>query len=169
MNNSISTDLCSQPTQPVSTEKYTKLVQESTTQLHQPIQSILTTLDLRASALSKLANFESALRDATVIQQLSPSSALGYIRAATIYSEQGKQHHVIVVCNRGLDLVNSSDPDYATLQHIKADAMERQNRRVDFITQLPINIVATTLIPMFTDTFPLDAFKPCPYLHVSNL
>ncbi|CDH60964.1 predicted protein [Lichtheimia corymbifera JMRC:FSU:9682] len=84
-------DLCKQPNLTASTEKYAKLVYDSTTELHEPIQSILSALDRRAIGLSKCANFESALRDAKVMQQLSPASALGYTREAIINREQGKQ------------------------------------------------------------------------------
>ncbi|CDH57646.1 predicted protein [Lichtheimia corymbifera JMRC:FSU:9682] len=168
MDDSIWTDLCKQPTQPVSTEKYTKLVYNSTTRLHQPVQSILSALDQRANALTKLANFESALRDANVMQQLSPSSALGYIRAATIYSEQGKQRQVIEICNQGLSMVDTMDTHYATLQRAKMDAEERQNTRIDLMSQLPLDIITTALVPMFMDRY-LRWDRPCPYLYVCKL
>ncbi|CDH57650.1 predicted protein [Lichtheimia corymbifera JMRC:FSU:9682] len=169
MTQSSRTDLCSQPTQAVSTEKYAKLVCDSTIQLHQPLQLILSTLDRRAMALTKLANFESALRDAKVMQQLSPSSALGYIRAATIYSEQRKQRHVIDICNKGLMTVEPSDMHYDELRRTKSDAEQHEAKGMDFVRQLPFDIVTTTLIPLFVDTSPLDPLKPCSYLHVSNL
>ncbi|KAJ8657584.1 hypothetical protein O0I10_006648 [Lichtheimia ornata] len=166
MTFSICTDLCNQPTQSVSTEKYAKLVHDSTTRLHEPIHSILSALNERVIGLTKLANFESALRDAKVMQQLSPSSPLGYICAASVYKEQGKQLQVMNICNKGLVVVDPKDSDYATLQHNVADAMQRQNRRVDFITKLPFDIVTTMLLPMFVDDSPLDASTPCPYLYV---
>ncbi|KAJ8657990.1 hypothetical protein O0I10_006261 [Lichtheimia ornata] len=168
MAHSIWTDLCKQPTQAVSTEKYAAIVYDATTQLHQPIHSMLTTLDRRAMALSKLANFESALRDANVMQQISPSSPLGYVRAADIYSEQGKQRHVIDVCTRGMMMVDRDDMHYDLLQRAKDNAIQRQDKRIDFISELPIDIVATTFLPMIAGDSPLDSLKPCPYLHVSN-
>ncbi|KAJ8658027.1 hypothetical protein O0I10_006298 [Lichtheimia ornata] len=168
MDDSIWTDLCKQPTQPVSTEKYAKLVYESTTRLHQSIQSILSTLDRRAMPLSKLANFDCALRDAKAMQQISPTSPLGYVRAATIYSEQGKQRDLIDVCNKALDTIDTKNPGYAALLPIKVDAMQQQDKRIDFISELPIDIVAATLIPMIAGDSALDSLKPCPYLHVSN-
>ncbi|KAJ8657601.1 hypothetical protein O0I10_006665 [Lichtheimia ornata] len=163
------TDLCKQPTQPVSTEKYAQLVHDSTIRLHEPIHSILSALNERVIGLTKLANFEAALRDTQVMQQLSPASPCGYLCEATVYKEQGKQLQVIDICNKGLDVVDPKDNEYATLQQIKADAMQRQNTRVDFITKLPFDIVTTMLFPMFVDDdSPLDASTPCPYLHVCN-
>ncbi|KAJ8657993.1 hypothetical protein O0I10_006264 [Lichtheimia ornata] len=168
MAHSIWTDLCKQPTHPVSTENYATIVYYSTIRLHEPIDSILSTLNERAMALSKLANFDCALRDANVMQQLSPSSPLGYVRAADIYSEQGKQRHVVDVCNRGLTMVERDDMHYGLLQRAKDSAIQLQDKRIDFISQLPIDIVSTTLIPMITGDSPLDSLKPCPHLHVSN-
>ncbi|CDS10652.1 hypothetical protein LRAMOSA11138 [Lichtheimia ramosa] len=162
--------LCQVPTLTASAEKYKQLVYDSTTELLQPIQCIITALDRRALALSKCASFESALRDATVMQQLSPTSAIGYIREAMIYSEQGRQHDVIDICNQALSIVDTNNSGYVTLQRLKIDAEQRANRCVDFINQLPVDIVLTTLIPMFMKAGDrLDACKPCPYLHVSQL
>ncbi|CDS10648.1 hypothetical protein LRAMOSA11134 [Lichtheimia ramosa] len=163
-------DLCIQPTLIAPTEKYQQLVHDSTTELVQPIQCILSALDQRAMALSKCASYDAALRDANVMQQLSSTSAIGYIREAMIYSEQGKQRHVIDISNQALDVVDTKDPDYVTLQRVKKDAEQRDNKRIDFISQLPVDIVITTLIPLFMKKHPsLDACKPCPYLYVSNL
>ncbi|CDS10653.1 hypothetical protein LRAMOSA11139 [Lichtheimia ramosa] len=163
-------DILQQPTLIASTEKYQQLVYDSTTELVQPIQCILSALDRRSMALSKCASYESALRDANLMQRLSSTSTIGYIREAMIYSEQGKQRHVIRVCNRALSIVNTNDHGYDTLQRIKIHAQQRANRCVDFISHLPIDILTTTLIPMFMKAGDrLDACKPCPYLHVSHL
>lgn len=163
-------DILQQPTLVASTKKYHQLVSESTTELLQPIQCILSALVRRSMALSKCASYESALRDANLMQRLSSSSAIGYIREAMIYSEQGKQHAVIRVCNQALSIVDTKDRGYDTLQQIKIHALQRANRGVDFISQLPFDILTTTLIPMFMDNDDhLDACKPYPYLHVSHL
>ncbi|KAJ8657596.1 hypothetical protein O0I10_006660 [Lichtheimia ornata] len=166
MTHSILGDLCNPPTLTTTTEKYVQLVHDATTELHEPVQSNLSALDVRANALTKLANFESALHDANAMQQLSPSSALGYIRAADIYSEQGKQRQVIDICNQALDVVDTKDMGYDTLQRAKDVAMQRQSTRIDFVSQLPVDVVITTLIPMFMDHFPL--YKQCAYLYVSR-
>ncbi|KAJ8658013.1 hypothetical protein O0I10_006284 [Lichtheimia ornata] len=168
MADSIWHALCKHPTQPVSTEKYSTIVDHATTQLHEPIHSILTTLDRRAMALTKLANFESALHDAKAMQQLSSSSALGYIREADIYSEQGKQLQVIDVCSKGMTMADTMDKHYDDLKRVKMDAEQRQNACIDFISQLPMDIVITMLIPMFMYFGLWDSFKPDPSMHVSH-
>ncbi|KAJ8657582.1 hypothetical protein O0I10_006646 [Lichtheimia ornata] len=132
-------------------------------------QCNLSTLNLSALELSKLANFDAALHDANIMQQTSPTSALGYIRAAAIYSEQGKQHDAIDVCTKGLSLVDTNDTHYAILQQVKHVAMRRQNKRIDFISQLPVEIVVTRIIPLFMDCDFLDLSIPYAYMHVSKV
>ncbi|CDS06454.1 hypothetical protein LRAMOSA08982 [Lichtheimia ramosa] len=161
-------DLCQQPTLAASTEKYKQLVYDSTAELLQPIQCILSALDRRSMALSKCASYDAALRDADIMQQFSPSSAMGYLRAVNIYSEQGKQQQVIDICNKAMHMVDTKDPDYTKLQQAKMDAEQRQNIRIDFIMQLPVEIVFTALIPVLMKENTLKASKPCEYLYVSN-
>ncbi|KAJ8658018.1 hypothetical protein O0I10_006289 [Lichtheimia ornata] len=169
MTDSIWNDLCQQPVITASTEKYTTLVTNATTQLRQPIDSIMTTLNERAMALSKCANFEAALRDANTMQQLSPSSPIGYLCEATIFNEQGKWRQAIDTCNKGFNVVDTNDAHYAMLQRAKADAEDSASKRIDFIKELPVDIVTSTLIPMLVDDFCLESLTPCPYLHVSHV
>ncbi|KAJ8657602.1 hypothetical protein O0I10_006666 [Lichtheimia ornata] len=169
MTHSIWNDLCKQPVITASTHKYTKLVNDATTQLPQPIDSIMTTLNERAMGLTKCANFNAALRDAQVMQQLSPSSALGYLREAAIYNEQGKRRQAVDICLKGLNVVDTNDPHYAMLQRIKDDSEHHGSKRIDFIKQLPVDIVTTIIVPLLVDDSPLPSLIPCPYLHVSNL
>ncbi|CDH61272.1 predicted protein [Lichtheimia corymbifera JMRC:FSU:9682] len=169
MTEPILDDVCQQPRLIATTEKYAQLVHDSTIELHQPVHSILSALDRRAIGLTKCTSFESALRDANLMQQLSPSSPLGYLRAAEVYSQQGRQSRVIDICNKGLCMVDPSDTHCATLQKLQTVAMERGNSRIDFISQLPIDIVITTLIPMIMENNKVKAFTPCPYLQVSNV
>ncbi|CDH57647.1 predicted protein [Lichtheimia corymbifera JMRC:FSU:9682] len=163
------TDLCKQPTLKASSAKYAKPVYDSTIQLHQSLEPILSALNRHAIGLTKCTNYDAALRDADLMQQLSPSSPLGYIREATIYSEQGKQLEVIRICNHGLSIVDTMDTHYDTLQRAKMDAEQQQSKRIDFISQVPLDIVMTTLIPMFTGDLVLHSSKPTLFLHVSNV
>lgn len=179
MSRSILKDLCRQPTlTAASSEKYAKLVhdatvqlqqiQHSTTQLQHSLESTLSALDLRAMALTQTANFESALDDAEAMQRISSSSALGYLREAMIYSEQGKQRDVVELCRRALRVVKKKDPHYNTLKRAKLDAEQQSKRRIDFISQLPVEIVVTTLLPMFVEHELDISSASYQYLKVSN-
>ncbi|CDS06441.1 hypothetical protein LRAMOSA08969 [Lichtheimia ramosa] len=163
-------DSCQLPALTASTEEYKDLSSNSATKLQQSPESALSALDQRAMTLTKTASFDSALDNAKTMQQLSPTSALGYLREALIYSEQGKQRHVIDICNQALHVVNTKDVHYAALQQAKMDAEQQQAKCIDFISQLPADIVITTLIPMFiTQCDALDGCQPCPYLYVSRV
>ncbi|KAI7875493.1 hypothetical protein K492DRAFT_210898 [Lichtheimia hyalospora FSU 10163] len=157
------------PLNPTSPKSYEQLVDDATQQLHQSSESILLPLDQRVMGLAKCANFDVALDDASAMQQISPSSALGYLRAAMICSEQGKQRHVIDICDQGLKNVDPKDPHYDSLQRTKADAEQRDNKCIDFISQLPADIVVTKLIPLLMQDNMMNAFKPHPYMSISNL
>ena len=159
--------LCIQPTLPTRCQRYQQLVTDSTTQLEQCVQTILSLVKNRAMGLIQCANFEAAIRDATVMQHIAPSSALGYLQAANIYSVQGKQREVVAICDRGLEVVSKKDSGYKQLEQAKVDAEQRDRKRIDFMCQLPIDIVVTVLAPLLVET--LDAKVPCPYLHVSPL
>ncbi|CDS10645.1 hypothetical protein LRAMOSA11131 [Lichtheimia ramosa] len=159
-------ELCQLPTLIASSERYTELVFNSTTKLQQSLESALSALDQRSIALTKTANFESALDDAKAMQQLSPFSALGYLREASIYINQGKQRHVIDSCNKALRIVDTKDVHYAALQQAKVGAEQCDNKRIDFISGLPAEVTTARLLPMFIDHNFIIASKPCQYLQV---
>ena len=171
LHDSVWNHACQQPTLTTSYQHYAKLVSDSTTQLKQCIQDMFNTLNNRAIGLTLCANFDAALRDASAMQQLSPSSALGYLREANIYSEQGKQRAVIDICNKGLKVVDKHDPDYAKLQEAKVNAEQRVTKRIDFISQLPLEILVTTLIPMLMadNGEAMDSITLCSYLDVCKI
>ncbi|KAJ8657981.1 hypothetical protein O0I10_006252 [Lichtheimia ornata] len=155
-----------------SSEKYAQLVYDATTQLHASLDPILSALNLRAIGFTKCAKFDAALRDVKLMQQLSSSSPLAYIREASIYSELGQQLDVIDICDEGLSMVDTNDTHYDTLQQMKADAEQHLEKRIDFVKELPVDIVITKLIPLLIpllSSFPLDPLYPSPYLHVSNV
>lgn len=158
-----------QPTLPASTENYAQLVHDLTAQLQQSLEPIWSALNRRSMALSKCANFDAALYDANAMQQLLPSSALGYLRAAEVYSAQGRQRCAVDICNKGLRMAETKDTHYAALQQAKEDAMHHGSKRVDFISQLPADIVETMLLPMFVDGGPLDEESSLDYLRVSDV
>ena len=54
--------------------------------------------------------------------------------------------------------------DYTKLKRVKGDT----ERRIDFIIQLPNDIVFTMLIPMIMDNGEVDSRIHCPYIHVSK-
>lgn len=169
IHHSIWNDVCQQPTLAATYGHYGTLVSDSTTKLQQCVQETLTVLNDRAIGLMRCANFDAALRDAAAMQELAPLSALGYLCAANIYSQQGRQQAVIRICNKALSVVHNRDPDYIKLQRAKVHAKQRAAIRLDIISRLPLDVVVHVLFPMIMDHEELlDSIKLGPYLNVSK-
>lgn len=96
-----------------------------------------------------------ALCDGNVIQQ----SVICVSFATDIYNEQGIQRHVIIVCNWGFSIV---DTRYMATNQSGCWAIPSC---LDFTSQLPVDIIVTTLISMPM----MMVIKSCPYLQLSNL
>ncbi|KAI7874030.1 hypothetical protein K492DRAFT_200284 [Lichtheimia hyalospora FSU 10163] len=67
------------------------------------------------------------------------------------------------------DRENDMLPHEASLRQDPNNAMLQPRQHVDFVSQLPSDIVITTLIPMFMHDDLLDASSPCQYLYVSKI
>ncbi|KAI7875022.1 hypothetical protein K492DRAFT_211184 [Lichtheimia hyalospora FSU 10163] len=114
---------------------------DSTRRLQQCIQEQLKHLDNRARALASCAQFESALRDATTMQQLVPSSVAGYLCAGHVYSMQGRQKASIDIYDQGLASVRLSNPSRQQLVEAQYAAQEQDSTVIDFIKELHGDIV----------------------------
>ncbi|KAJ8658062.1 hypothetical protein O0I10_006334 [Lichtheimia ornata] len=160
------------------------LSMEPINSLHNQRQSIISTatekitqltcqfmekLNERSTAMANGGNFDLALRDAAVMQAIDPTSSLGYLKAGDIYQQQGRQQDAAAMYEKGLAHVSSSDYRYTNLQMRQKDALDATNKRVDFISQLPLELVVSEILPLvFHNYYQLAADKRCPYLYVSR-
>ncbi|KAJ8652396.1 hypothetical protein O0I10_011976 [Lichtheimia ornata] len=97
--------------------------------------------------LSNSAQFDTALRDAAAIRTLLPVSGLGYLCAGDVYCQQGHHSAAISIYDQGLETVPESDPYYQQLQQHRMAAVANNDKRVDFISRLPLDIVITNIVP----------------------
>ncbi|KAI9496818.1 hypothetical protein BDB00DRAFT_807325 [Zychaea mexicana] len=104
-------------------------------------QKTVATLDIRAAALGQSANYDQGLRDAFEMVQLAPSSSKGYLRIGELYAMQGKQGLAIDIYNKGIRTVPETDPGYARLSIQRQLSLDQQNYKIDFITELPFDIL----------------------------
>lgn len=135
--------------------------------LHDLVQQQLKVLNRRAMALATNALFEEALHDATQMKQIASYAPSGYLCAAQIFTMQGRQLAAIHECNKGLQTVSLADPLYDQLQVIKSEAESRQDTCIDFITELPLDIIdniATRFFPQVIRSYDTAS----PYLNVSR-
>ncbi|KAJ8658032.1 hypothetical protein O0I10_006303 [Lichtheimia ornata] len=143
-------------------------ISTATKDIDQLACQLMEKLNERSTAMANGGQFQLALRDAEAIQFIYPSSSLGYLRAGTIYQQQGRQKEAVAIYQEGLVNVPSSDACYTSLQMQQADASNAANKRIDFISRLPLELVASGILPLVFHRCKLEADVPCPYLYVSR-
>ncbi|KAI7878398.1 hypothetical protein K492DRAFT_6952 [Lichtheimia hyalospora FSU 10163] len=127
------------------------VIADSTRWLQQCVQEQLSYLDKRARALATTAHFEAALKDATTMQQLNPSSAAGYLCAGHVCSHQGREKAAIAIYDQGLAVVPLSDPSYQQLVDARSRAQAQNCRCIDFIKELPVDIIENIVSRILTE------------------
>ncbi|CDH54808.1 predicted protein [Lichtheimia corymbifera JMRC:FSU:9682] len=104
-------------------------------------------LNERARLLANSAQFDAALRDAAAIRALLPGSGLGYLRMGGVYCQQGRYAAAISIYDQGLEAVPESDQYHYQLLQQRLKAIASNDKRVDFISLLPFDIVITNILP----------------------
>ncbi|KAI9492554.1 hypothetical protein BDB00DRAFT_788691 [Zychaea mexicana] len=110
---------------------------------------LIKALDHRAYVLGKKARFGEAVQDAQRIISLASTWAMGYCRLGNLYAQQGKQLDAIDTYSIGLQSVSQDASLYAQLIEGKHSAELQNEKRVDFIRSLPVEVMAKiiTLLP----------------------
>lgn len=139
-------------------------VSQLTDQIGHCVTSLIDLLHNRSLALLESAQFDKASSDADAIQKLDPTCALGYLLKGHIYACQGRQRRAIHEVEQGLKM---DSQDHQLLQ-AKANAVTSNNKRVDFISQLPLDIISTSLIPLVLQHEEWHVNNPYPYWQVSK-
>ncbi|KAJ8652705.1 hypothetical protein O0I10_011650 [Lichtheimia ornata] len=119
----------------------------TTETLQQTVQLLVEVLNERAKLLANSAQFEAALRDSAAIRALLPGSGLGYMCMGDVYCQQGHHAAAISIYDQGLQAVPESDPCYQQLQQQRMKAVANNDKRIDFISQLPLDVVITNIVP----------------------
>ncbi|KAJ8652706.1 hypothetical protein O0I10_011651 [Lichtheimia ornata] len=119
----------------------------ATETLQQTAHQFVKVLNERARLLANSAQFDTALRDATAIRAILPGSGLGYLATGDVYCQQGRYAAAISIYDQGLQAVPESDACYHQLQQQRLAAIANNNKRVDFISRLPLDIVITNIVP----------------------
>lgn len=144
-------------------------IQATTHRAQQLVAALVDILDERASLLSESAQFTLALRDSHMMRAMMPISPKGYLRAIQIYHEQGRQSAALSLCHEGLGRFNDTTSAYDQLVAWKEKVEKANSKRVDFISNLPLDVVVTHIVPrILDDDAVLGSSKACPYLYVSR-
>ncbi|KAJ8652710.1 hypothetical protein O0I10_011655 [Lichtheimia ornata] len=130
------------------------------------VEQLVQVLNDRARLFANSAQFDAALRDAAAIRTILPGSGFGYLTTGDVQCQQGRYAAAIAMYDQGLAAVPESDQYYQQLQQHRSVAVANSNKRVDYISQLPLDIVITNIIPRVDPKFHSDFL--CEYLYVSR-
>ncbi|CDH59418.1 predicted protein [Lichtheimia corymbifera JMRC:FSU:9682] len=147
----------------------TETITDATRRLEESTQRRLVLLNDRARALAASAKFEAAMNDTTTMQTIAPSSGMGYLCAGHVHQLQGRHRACIAICDRGLSVVPSSDTYYQQLVDMRSMAVKHNSVYVDFIKELPGEIVEIIVDKLFTDGTRIGMDHLCQYLSISHI
>ncbi|KAJ8657566.1 hypothetical protein O0I10_006630 [Lichtheimia ornata] len=122
-------------------------IKDLTTHVQEHVEKLLSTLNARASLLLKAERRELALNDALAMMCIAPSSPLGSLCASGIETLRGQYASAIKLYGYGLKKVPRSHPQYEQLVKARAAAEDMNNKRIDFISKLPLDIVTQNIVP----------------------
>ncbi|KAJ8652591.1 hypothetical protein O0I10_011737 [Lichtheimia ornata] len=138
----------------------------ATQALQQTAQQFVQVLNERARLFANSAQFDKALHDAAVIRAMLPGSGRGYLCMGDVYCQQGHHAAAISIYEQGLEAIPESDAYYQQLQQHRMTAIANNSKRVDFISQLPLDIVITNIVPRADRLFFSES--SCEFLYVSR-
>ncbi|KAG2209686.1 hypothetical protein INT45_002991 [Circinella minor] len=98
-------------------------------------------LNIRACAYGIKGYFNKAIQDAKEIIKYAPEWGIGYLRLGNLLHMQGKQSAAIILYEEALTKISKQDPDYKQLVQEKKKAEEKNEKHVDIITMLPVELV----------------------------
>ncbi|KAJ8652590.1 hypothetical protein O0I10_011736 [Lichtheimia ornata] len=118
----------------------------ATESLKQTAHQFTQVLNERAILFANSAQFGAALHDAAAIRALLPGSGLGYLCTGDVHCQQGRYAAAISIYDQGLETVPDTDAYYQQLQQHRLAAIANNNKRVDFINELPLDIVISHIV-----------------------
>ncbi|KAG2228054.1 hypothetical protein INT45_012078 [Circinella minor] len=124
---------------------YQDAVIQSSLALDELTEKTVDTLNIRAIAFGKSANYDQGIRDASRMVELAPTSPKGYTCMAELYAMQGKQKLAIEIIEKGIEKIPQTGGDedsvYQQLSIQRQIFLDQQNQRIDLITLLPFDIL----------------------------
>ncbi|KAI8148115.1 hypothetical protein BJV82DRAFT_664444 [Fennellomyces sp. T-0311] len=120
----------------------------------------LSVLDTCAAAYAMKGEFDKAMEAAEKMIECAPTAAAGYLRSGETLAQQGKHEHAVKVYEQGQQKVPVDDERYASLEERKAASNAQINKRLDFLTLLPID-VADIIIEILSDDEDVDFDLVC--------
>ncbi|KAI9274594.1 hypothetical protein BDA99DRAFT_533219 [Phascolomyces articulosus] len=130
--------------------RYNDAISHSSLALHDLRNNVFCALAIRSVAYGNAGHFKEAMQDAQEMIHQAPTNVTGYMHAGDLHAQYGQQEAAIRIYDKGLTALSSEDPKRSLLEIRKSEAQVRQAQRVDFITQLPCDILLNVLEELFT-------------------
>ncbi|KAJ8652700.1 hypothetical protein O0I10_011645 [Lichtheimia ornata] len=138
----------------------------ATESLQKAAHQFASALNDRAKLLANSAQYDTVLHDAAAIVTILPESGLGYLCMGDVHCQLGRYAAAISIYDEGLEAVPESDQYYQQLQQHRMSAITNNSKQVDFISQLPFDIVTINILPRMQPKFYCES--SCEYLYVSR-
>ncbi|KAI9484908.1 hypothetical protein BDB00DRAFT_933335 [Zychaea mexicana] len=108
--------------------------------------SLIALLDIRAISYSRTMQFDKAFQDASLMIRYAPLRAAGYLRTAELYLLQCRQLAAMRISQQGIKSVPTDRYDeQKQLQDCYNAAKTRQEKRINFITKLPYDLLCQVM------------------------
>ena len=135
---------------------YIKTINYTTLGVDQLLPQLLTIfLDARSHAYSMQGRPDSAIADAHRLIGHSSTPADGHLRKANVFIMYGRQLQAIEACDEGLQNTvpgKKQQGDVQQLQKEREMAIKCNEKQIDFVAKLPIEIVNDAIIPLLSQS-----------------
>ncbi|KAI7874302.1 hypothetical protein K492DRAFT_211651 [Lichtheimia hyalospora FSU 10163] len=156
-----------QPAITINDPSWHERVKDQNMNVQDCLQKLLSALNARASLLADGAQLDGAMSDATAMMSIAPTSPLGYLLAGRIFSFRGQHASAAKIYDKALGNVPTTYPGYQQFATQRATANDIINKRVDFISKLPLDVVIQNIIPrVLGNQTMFDIDRPSHYFDV---
>ncbi|KAI9255666.1 hypothetical protein BDA99DRAFT_606880 [Phascolomyces articulosus] len=124
---------------------FDKAIEHSSTAIQLLRNQFINMLEIRASAWAEIGNRVKELEDALMMIDIAPNYSAGYRRTGLLYTALGYHEHAIQILEKGLSHVSHQDNQYLRLKQQFENAQLQLERRIDFLTSCPHEIVSSIM------------------------
>ncbi|KAI9272799.1 hypothetical protein BDA99DRAFT_499224 [Phascolomyces articulosus] len=131
----------------VENRNFQNAIDSSTIGIQEMFNNTLSLLDVRAWTYGMTMQVDKGLKDAQNMIALAPTAAAGYLRAGSIHTLRSHYKAAMQVYQTGIKALSGEQNKSArlTLQEKYNEAQEKLDIRIDFVTQLPYEVLHQVL------------------------
>ncbi|KAI9268123.1 hypothetical protein BDA99DRAFT_504910 [Phascolomyces articulosus] len=135
---------------------FDKVIDQSSLLLYELQTQTVLALTMRAHDWAQKRYYDRELEDAQTMISIAPHHPTGYLLTAHRYASQGLYHNVVELYTKAMDMVPMTHPNYEIILQGKLHAQQKLNYQVDFIANLPYDLVCLVI-----DYIPQETLAQC--------